>query len=112
MSRQSADIANRVSINGTDPTSRPLRPSPPPEVGTAPRTGASRSPLITRDVEVGAQGSPDVAWLESVFDGLRGGAAAETGQHMIDEQRPAARPAELAVDELVEFGQTHRSNLR
>jgi hypothetical protein len=31
---------------------------------------------------------------------------------VVDEQRLAPHRAELAVDELVEFGQTHRSNLR
>ena len=83
-----------------------------PVAHTAPRTGASRSPLVTRHVEVGAERPPHVAWLNAVLDGLRGRAPVETGQHVVDEQRLAPHRAELAVDELVEFGQTHRSNLR
>jgi hypothetical protein len=76
------------------------------------RTSADLSPLIARNVEVGAQRPPDVTRVDAVFDGLRRGAPAEDGEHMVDEQRSSSHRAELAVDELVEFGQPHPPNLR
>ena len=71
-----------------------------------------KSPLITRDVEVGAQRPPDVAGVNAVLDSLRGGPSAEPTEHVVDEQGGAAHRAELAGDEFLEFGQPHAPNLR
>jgi hypothetical protein len=76
------------------------------------RTSADLSPLIARDVEVGAQRPPDVTRVDAVFDGLRRGAPAERGQYVVDEQRPPPHGSEVALDKLVEFGQPHPINLR
>lgn len=71
----------------------------------------SNSPLIARDVEVGAQRPPHIARLLAVLDGLGSGPAVEGGEHVVDEQRTAPYRAKLAVYELVEFRQPHESNL-
>lgn len=69
------------------------------------------SPLIAWDIEVGAQRPPHTARLHSVLDGLRGRTALESSEHVVDEQRTTPRRAELAVHELIEFGQPHGPNL-
>ena len=71
-----------------------------------------KSPLVTRDVEVGAQRPPDVPWLDAVLDRLGGGSSAECRERVVDEHRRAAHRPELTLDELLEFGQPHRTNLR
>jgi hypothetical protein len=70
------------------------------------------SPLVTRDVEVRAQRTPDVAWVHAILDGLRGGAPAETGQYMVDQHRLPTHRSELQLDKLVELRQPHESKLR
>jgi hypothetical protein len=62
---------------------------------------------MTRHVEVDAQRPPHVARVDSVLDGLRGRAAAETTQDVVDEHRATSHRAKPAFDEFVEFGQTH-----
>lgn len=56
-----------------------------PGVYIGPKTGASASPLVARDVEIGAQRAPDVARVHAVLDGLRGSAPAAPGQYVIDQ---------------------------
>ena len=65
------------------------------------------SPFIARDVEIRAQRTPDIARIDAVLDGLRGGAPAEAGQHVVDEHRRRPDLSELALDEIVEFRQPH-----
>ena len=71
------------------------------------RGSGSGSPLVARDVEVGAQRAPDVARVDAVLDGLGGGSSAESRQHVVDEHRRAAHRPELALDEFLEFRQPH-----
>lgn len=68
-------------------------------------------PLLARHVEVGAQRPPYIAGFGTGFDGLRGGAAPHTGQHMVNQQRGTAHGSELPLDEFVEFGQPHVTKL-
>jgi hypothetical protein len=72
----------------------------------APRTNAD-SPLIPRDVEVGAQRPPDIPRVHAILDRLRGRAPTETGKHVVDEHRRAAHRAELSLDQFIEFRQPH-----
>jgi hypothetical protein len=83
-----------------------------PPAPVEPRTNASDSPLIARDVEVGAQRPPDIPWVDAVLDGMHRGSPAETREHMVDEQRPTTHRPELTLDEDVEFRQPHAANLR
>ena len=71
-----------------------------------------KSPLIARHVEVGAQRAPHVAWVDPVLDGLRRGASADRGQHVVDEQRRTTHRPELTLDQHLEFRQPHPTNLR
>lgn len=69
------------------------------------------SPLIARDIEVRTQRPPHTARLHPVLDGLRGGTAVKSTEHVVDDQRTTPHRAELAVYELIEFRQPHRPNL-
>ena len=68
---------------------------------------AHKSPLVARDVEVGAERPPHVPRVDAVLDGLGGGSSAESRQHVVDEHRRAAHRPELSLDEFVEFRQPH-----
>ena len=80
----------------------------------AARLGASVAtglPLIAGHVEVGTQRPPHLARIQAVLDGLRGGTPTQGGQHMVHEQRGAPNPAELRLDEFMEFRRPHATNL-
>jgi len=61
-------------------------------------------PLVARNIEVGAQRPPHLTGVDTGLDGLLRGLAAESGQHMVDQQRGTPHRAELRLDEFVEFG--------
>ena len=68
-------------------------------------------PLLARYAEVGAQRPPYVARFHAGLDGLRGGAAAQLGQHVVHQQRGTTYRPELRLDEFMEFGESHGTKL-
>ena len=68
-------------------------------------------PLIARDVEVLAQRPPHVTGFHTGLDGLGRGPPADLGQDVVDNQGRPPHRAELGLDELMEFRQTHATNL-
>ena len=68
-------------------------------------------PLVTGYIEVGAQRPPHLTGVDTGLNGLLRGPAAESAQHMVNQQRGTPHRAELRLDEFVEFGQPHAINL-
>ncbi|AOW92435.1 hypothetical protein BFN03_06185 [Rhodococcus sp. WMMA185] len=56
---------------------------------------------LSRDVELIAEFSPDLARLLTILDGLGCGFTAQAEQHMVDEKCIAADLPELFADELM-----------
>ena len=72
---------------------------------------SGRSPLVSGHVEIGAQRAPHGTRIDAGLDRLRGSTATQSGQHMVDQHRRRPNRAELHLDEFVEFGQPHGTNL-
>lgn len=69
------------------------------------------SPLVARHIKIGAQGAPDITRLHTGLDGLGCGPPPDTRQHVVDDQRRPANSTELRINQVVEFGQPHPTNL-
>ncbi len=70
-----------------------------------------RLPLVAGHIEVGTQRPPHIAGVDTVFDGLDRGPAAQLGQNVIHHHRGAANGTKLGLDQLVELCQPHATNL-
>lgn len=64
-------------------------------------------PLVAGHVEVGAQCPPDVAGVDTVFDGLHSGPPAQLGQDVVHHDRGTPNSSELPVNEFAELRQSH-----
>ena len=112
-SRRAVGIARRAINRATDPTSRLLRQRPHRAADTGPTTGADRSPLIAR-----ARRSRRTAPATRRADRCRPRWPARRcvppnplSTWSTSSDRPRTEP-NWPVDEFVEFGQSHRTNLR
>lgn len=77
-----------------------------------PTTTAGRySPPRTRNVEFGAQRTPDLAGIHSRLDRRGTGSTTERLDDMVGEQGIAASDSELGVQQLLELGQAHRATI-
>lgn len=71
------------------------------------RSVVRAEPALRRYVELHAQCQPDLARVDTLFDGRRGGAATQAEQGEVGDDRVTAGLAELGADQVAKLGEAH-----